>query len=137
MARIFLHALAAFCLLGTVCVASNDDFVVPCALPTFSGKGYLAFTGKITSLFREANGRIMVLVRVRNVYLKDDKLNAISVINAVERATSCGSYQHKQGDTRLWVTKRHSSGMLTAIASLPVSSKMVNQVLRSLPGNNR
>ena len=132
MAGIFLKTLVAFCLLRTVSEASNGDFKESCTFPTFSGEGYLAFTGKITSLFRQHN-HITVLVRVLSVYRRDSQLSSFSVINAVERATSCG-HQHKQGDVRLWVTKRHSSGMLTAIASLPVTMHMVDEVLKALPG---
>ena len=134
MAGIFLKTLVAFCLLRTVSEASNGDFKESCTFPTFSGEGYLAFTGKITSLFRQHN-HITVLVRVLNAYRRDSQLSSfsVSVINAVERTTSCG-HQHKQGDVRLWVTKRHSSGMLTAIASLPVTMHMVDEVLKALPG---
>lgn len=132
-AGIFLQTIAAFFLLRTVCNASNGGFIRPCTLPAFSGKGHLAFTGTITSLFRQSHDRITVLVHVRNVYRRDALLNNFTVINAVERATSC-DHQHKQGDVRLWITKRHSSGMLTAIASLPVTMYMVDEVLKALPG---
>ena len=130
MAGIFLQILATFCLLRTVCEASDGG---SCVLPAFSGKGHLAFTGKITSLFRRRHDRIMVLVHARNVYRRDAQHSSVSLINSVERATSCG-HQHKQGDLRLWVAKRHSSGMLTAIASLPVTMYMVDKVLKALPG---
>ena len=135
MARIFLQTLVAFCLLRTVCKASNGDLTASCALPTFSGKE-LAFTGKISTLFRQSHGHITALVHVRNIYRRDGQLNRFAVINAVDRAASCRGYQHKQGDTRLWVAKRHSSGMLTAIASLPVTMHMVDEILQALPGNN-
>lgn len=135
MARIFLQTLVAFCLLRTVCEASNGDLTASCALPSFSGKE-LAFTGKITTLFRQSHGHITALVHVRNIYRRDAQLNRFSAINAVDRAASCGDYQHKQGDSRLWVVKRHSSGMLTAIASLPVTMHMVDKILQALPGKD-
>lgn len=136
MAGIFVQILAIFFSVWTICEASvGDDVTESCVIPTLSGKGYVAFTGKITTLFHQTHDRITVLVHVANVYRRDANLNSFSVINAVERAASCG-HQHKQGDLRLWVTKRHSSGMLTAVASLPVTMQMVDKVLKALPGRS-
>ena len=136
MAGIFVQILAIFFSVWTICEASvGDDVTESCVIPTLSGKGYVAFTGKITTLFHQTHDRITVLVHVANVYRRDANLNSFSVINAVDRAASCG-HQHKQGDLRLWVTKRHSSGMLTAVASLPVMMQMVDKVLKALPGRS-
>ena len=134
MAGIFVQILAAFFSVWTICEASvGDDVTESCVIPTLSGKGYVAFTCKMTTLFHQTHDRITVLVHVDNVYRRDANLNSVSAISAVERAASCG-HQHKQGDLRLWVTKRNSSGMSTAVASLPVTIQMVDNVLKALPG---
>lgn len=136
MAGIFLQILAVFCLLRTVCFAANGDLSRFCPLPTFTGKGYVAFTGEITRLFLEKNNHITAQIHVRNVYRRDSQLSSVTVINAIERASSC-EHQHKIEDVRLWVAKRHSSGFLTAVASLPVTMRMVDEVLKALPGMNK
>lgn len=135
MAGIFLRILVALCILRTVCYAANGDFTRYCRLPTFTGKGYVAFTGEITRLFLEKNNHITAHVHVRNVYRRDAQLSSVTVINAIERAFSC-EHQHKLEDVRLWVAKRHSSGFLTAVASLSVTMHMVDEVLKALPGMN-
>ena len=133
IAGIFPRILAAFCLLRTVCFAANDDFSRFCPLPTLTGKGYVAFTGEITRLSLERNNHVTAHVHVRNIYRRDSQLSSVTVINAIERAPSC-DHQHKLEDVRLWVAKRHSSGFLTAVASLPVTMRMVDEVLKALPG---
>ena len=135
---IFPRILVAFYLLRTVCFAANDEFSRTCSLPTLteSGKGYVAFTGEITRLSLERNNHVTAHVHVRNVYRRDSQLSSVTVINAVERAPSC-DHQHKLEDVRLWVAKRHSSGFLTAIASLPVTMRMVDEVLKALPGMDK
>ena len=133
IAGIFPRILVAICLLRTVCFAANDDFSRFCPLPTFTGKGYVAFTGEITRLSLEKNNHVTAYVHVRNVYRRDSQLSSVTVINAIERAPSC-DHQHKVEDVRLWVAKRHSSGFLTAVASLPVTMRMVDKVLKALPG---
>ena len=120
----------------TVCFAANDEFSRVCPLPTFTGKGYVAFTGEITRLSLEKNSHVTANVHVRNVYRRDFQLGNVTVINAIERASSC-DHQHKLEDVRLWVAKRHSSGFLTAVASLPVTMRMVDKVLRALPGMDK
>ena len=134
MAQIILQTFAALFLLAFVLKASDGVSSKTCALPTLSGNKYSAFTGKITALFRQSNGRTTALVQVLNVYRRDTQLKSFAVINAIDRSNSCGKHQHKQGDARLWITKRHSSGMLTGTASLPVTMEMVDQVLEALPG---
>ena len=135
MAGIFVQILAAFFSVWTICEASRgDDVTESCVIPAFSGKGYVAFTCKMTTLFNQTHDRITILVHVDNVYRRDANLNSVSAINAVERAASCGR-QHKQGDLRLWVTKRHSSG-ITAVASLPLTMQMMDNVLKALPGKS-
>lgn len=138
MARIFLQILAALCLLRTLCLAANGDLTIArfCPLPAFTGKGYVAFTGEITRLFLERNNHVTAQVHVRNVYRSDLQLSSVTVINAIERASSC-DHQHKLEDVRLWVAKRHSSGFLTAVASLPVTMNMVDEVLKALPGMSK
>jgi len=133
---VFPRILAAFCLLRTVCFAASDEFSRFCPLPTFTGKGYVAFTGEITRLSLEKNNHVTAHVHVRNVYRRDSQLSNVTVINAIERAPSC-DHQHKLEDVRLWVAKRHSSGFLTAAASLPVTMRMVDEVLKALPGMNK
>ncbi|XP_044177946.1 uncharacterized protein LOC122960114 [Acropora millepora] len=134
MAKIVLQTFTAFSLLGTIC-KTPVDAVRPetCRLPTLSGSEYSAFTGKITALFRQSNGRSTALVRVLNVYRRDAQLKSSAIINAIDQALLCGRHQHRQGDTRLWITKRHSSGMLTGITSLPVTMELIDQVLEAIP----
>lgn len=137
MAKIVLQTLTAFSLLGTIC-KTPVDAVGPetCRLPILSGNEYSAFTGKITALFRQSNGRTTALVRVLNVYRRDAQLKSSAIINAIDQALLCGRHQHRRGDTRLWITKRHSSGMLTGITSLPVTMELIDQVLEAIPGNH-
>ena len=136
MAGIFLQILAVFCLLRTFCFAANGDLLRFCPLPAFTGKGYVAFTGEITRLFLERNNHVTAQIHVRNVYRSDSQLSSVTVVNTIERASSC-EHQHKVEDVRLWVAKRHSSGFLTAVASLPVTMRMVDEVLKALPGMNK
>lgn len=137
MAKIVLQTFTAFSLLVTIC-KTPVDAVRPetCRLPILSGSEYSAFTGKITALFRQSNGRSTALVRVLNVYRRDAQLKSSAIINAIDQALLCGRHQHRQGDTRLWITKRHSSGMLTGITSLPVTMELIDQVLEAIPGNH-
>ena len=136
MEGIFVQILAAFFSVWTICEASvGDDVTESCVIPARSGKGFVAFTCKMTTLFKQTDDRITVLVHVDNVYRRDAKLTSVSAINAVERAASCG-HQHKQGDLRLWVTKQNSSGMFTAVASFPVTMQMVDNVRKALPGRS-
>lgn len=103
-------------------------------LPKLTGHGFLAFTGNITQLAVESTQHLTADVRIGKVHQDDAFLQRNEVeIRRVDEALSC-RHQHEVGDRRLWVVKRHSSGHLTAVASLQVTPYNVLNVLRSLPG---
>lgn len=111
----------------------SDPFTRSCpALPDFTGQGHLAFQGVTTSLIPESS-HLTAVVRVSKIYQGANDLRSVESIKQIQRAYSCG-HQHRVGDTRIWVVKRHSSGALTAKASLANLQDNVDEVLNRLKG---
>lgn len=120
--------------LGFEVDAISDPFTRSCpSLPSFTGQGTYAFEGTITNLLRDASGYQTAEVRVGKIYKGASDLAAFETIRDLQRAYTCG-HLHRVGDVRLWVVSRHSSGRLTAKASLANLNVNVREIELRLRG---
>ena len=117
--------------------AISDPFTRSCpSLPPFTGREIYAFEGTITTLLRERTGHLTGEVRVGKIYQGAKDLAVFESVREIQRAYTCG-HLHRVGDVRLWVVKRHSSGRLTAKASLANLKVNIDEVKRRLQGRTK
>ena len=125
--------ILALVFLTALCVGERDfTRSDSCAIPQLRGHGNLAFTGTIERLVQVAKTHLTVIVKVSRIIQGAGKLAKRETIRNVHHSTSCG-HNHRIGDERIWLVKRHSSGHLTITASLSITEtnmRRVQQVLR-------